>query len=103
MNQATTWTTDELNTIGNAEEMNMAGLRTDGTPRKPTTIWVVRVGDELYARSVNGQSSNWFRGVQTRHQGYIRAGGIAKDVTFVEVDADDNLNDRIDAAYRTKY
>ena len=30
-----------------------------------------------------------------------RAGGVQKDVTFA--DADPNLNDEIDAAYRTKY
>jgi hypothetical protein len=36
-----------------------------------------------------------------RRQGQIRAGGVLKDVSFA--DADRYLNDRIDAAYRTKY
>jgi len=36
-----------------------------------------------------------------RHEGHIRAGGIDKDVTFVGADSD--INDQIDAAYRTKY
>jgi hypothetical protein len=36
-----------------------------------------------------------------RHDGHIKAGGIDKDVTFV--DADPDLNDQIDAGYRTKY
>ena len=65
-------------------------------------IWVVRIGDDLYVRSVNGRTSAWFRGVQTRHEGHIRAGGVDKDVTFVE-ESDSDLNDQIDAAYRTKY
>lgn len=99
----TTWTKDELNKVGTAEELEIASLRQDRTLRKPRTIWVVRVGDNLYVRSVNGRDSDWFRGVQTRHEGHIQAGGIEKDVTFEEVDADDKINDQIDAAYRTKY
>src|SRR5512137_1453995 len=94
----TTWTTDELNKIGNAEELLIASLRSDGTLRKPVIIWVVRLGDDLYVRSVNGRTSAWFRGVQTRHEGHIRAGGVDKDVTFVEEAAPD-INEQIDAAY----
>ena len=98
----TTWTSDELNKAGKAEELKIASLRQDGTLRKPVIIWVVRVGDDLYVRSVNGRISAWFRGVQTRHEGHIRAGGVDKDVTFVE-EPDSNINDQIDAAYSTKY
>jgi len=98
----TTWTSDELNKIGNAEELRITSLRGDGTLRKPTIIWVARVGDDLYVRSVNGRTSDWFRGVQTRHEGHIRAGGVDKDVAFVE-EPDSNINDQIDAAYATKY
>ncbi len=97
----TTWTSDELNKIGTAEELEVAPLRRDGTLRTTVTIWVVRYGDDLYVRSVNGRTAAWFRGTQVRHEGRIWAGSIEKDVTFV--DADPNLNDQIDAAYRTKY
>jgi hypothetical protein len=98
----TTWTSDELTKIGTAEELEIASLRRDGTLRNPVTIWVVRVGDDLYVRSVNGREGAWFRGVQGRHEGRIRAGGVEKDVTFVEEPAP-NLNDQIDAVYRAKY
>lgn len=97
----TTWTRDELNNIGTAEEMKIAPLRRDGTPRDPVTIWVVRLGDDLYVRSAYGRSSAWFRGAQLRHEGRISADGVKKDVIFL--DADPNLNDEIDNAYRTKY
>ena len=97
----TTWKSDELIKIEAAEELQIASLRPDGTLRNPVTIWVVRLGDELYVRSVHGRTSAWFRGTQTRHEGHIQAGGINKDVTFV--DADPGINDQIDAAYRTKY
>ncbi len=98
-----TWTSDELARIETAEELEIASLRDDGTLRKPTTIWVVRVGDDLYVRSVYGTTSGWFRGVQVRHEGHIKAGGVEKDVTFEEIDADHTVHDQIDAAYRTKY
>jgi len=38
--------------------------------------------------------------VQERHEGHVRAGGVEKDVQFVETD---ERNDEIDAAYRSKY
>jgi hypothetical protein len=98
----TSWTNDELNTIGEAEELQIASLRRDDSLRKPRIIWVVRVGNDLYVRSVNGRTSDWFRGVQTRYEGHIYAGGIAKDVTFME-ESDSQINDHIDAAYITKY
>jgi hypothetical protein len=99
----TAWMNDELSTIGAAEELEIASLRSDGTLRKPVTIWVVRVGDDLYVRSVNGRSGFWFRGAQDRHEGRIEAGGIRKDVTFVDVESGSDLEDQIDAAYRAKY
>jgi hypothetical protein len=78
-----------------------ASLGSDGTLGTQRTIWVVRVDDDLYVRSVNGRTSDWFRGTQRRHEGRIRAGGVEKGVTFVEADAD--LAARIDDAYREKY
>ncbi len=98
----TVWTSDELNKIGTAEELKIASLRRDGTLRNPVTIWVVRLGDDLYVRSVNGRTAAWFRGTQVRHEGHIWAGGVDKEVTFVEM-ADPGINEQIDAAYRTKY
>ena len=98
----TTWANDELNSIENAEELQIASLRKDGTLRKPVIIWVVRVGDDLYVRSVKGRTSAWFQGVQTLHKGNIRASGVDKDVTFVE-ETDSDVNDQIDTAYTTKY
>jgi len=95
-----TWTSDELDRIGGAEELEIASLRRDGTLRNPVTIWVVRHGDDLYVRSVNGRTSSWFRGDQARHEAHIDAGGIDKDVLLIETD---DLNDEIDAAYRWKY
>ncbi len=95
-----TWTSDELDNIGAAEELEIGSMRDDGTQRKAVTIWVVRHGDDLYVRSVNGRTSSWFRGAQSRHEAHIDAGGVAKDVLLVETD---DLNDELDADYRAKY
>ena len=95
-----TWTSDELDRIGKAEELRIASVRRDSTLRRPVTIWVVRHGDDLYVRSVNGRTSSWFRGVQVRHEAHVEAGGLDKDVRLVETD---DKNDEIDAAYRAKY
>jgi hypothetical protein len=96
----TAWTSNELSKIAAAEELQISSVRRDGTLRKPVTIWVVRHGDDLYVRSVNGRTASWFRGAQDRHEAHIQAGGVDKDVFLVETD---DMNDEIDAAYRTKY
>ncbi|GHO58069.1 hypothetical protein KSB_65440 [Ktedonobacter robiniae] len=78
-------------------------MKKDGTLRKPVTIWVVRVGDDLYVRSYPGHEGAWFRQIQRRHEGRISAGGVTKDVTFVDVSDDEELNNEIDAAFQSKY
>ena len=96
----TAWTSDELTKIEAADELQIATRRRDGTLRNPVIIWVVRHGDDLFVRSVNGRTASWFRGAQDRHEAHIHAGGIDKDVLLVETE---DMNDEIDAAYRTKY
>jgi class 3 adenylate cyclase len=93
---ACSWRWPTLNAQG------LASVRRDGTLQNPVTIWVVRVGDDVYVRSWKGRTGSWFRASQARHEGHIKAGGIDKDVTFVMA-TDDDINDPIDAAYRTKY
>ena len=95
------WTKGELDKIAAADELEIASLRRDGTLREPVTVWVVRHGDDLYVRSVKGPTGAWFRGTQARHEGHIRAGGVDRDVTFMDSGA--TLTDEIDREYRTKY
>ncbi len=95
-----TWTRDELTKIEAADELDLASVRTDGKLRNPVTMWVVRHGNDLYVRSVNGRESSRFRGAQARHEAHIHAGGVDKDVLLVETD---DVDDELDAAYRAKY
>jgi hypothetical protein len=70
-------------------------------------VWIVRHGDAVYVRSVNGTTAAWYRGVQTRHQGELTAGRLQRGVVFVEVGThageDSGLDDALDAAYRARY
>ena len=94
------WAQIELDGIDAAQELTLASARGDGTLRRPVTMWVVRIGEDVYVRSVNGRGSAWFRGAQSQHEAQIRAGGIEKDVSLVETD---EAGEQIDAAYQTKY
>jgi hypothetical protein len=96
-----TWTADELDRIGGADELRLASQRPDGSLRSPVTIWVVRHDGDLYVRAYRGTDGVWFRGTRQRHEGRIQAGGVDKDVTFA--DADHGLDDQLDAEYRAKY
>src|SRR4029077_77479 len=92
---------DQLEKLGRAEEVQIASVGRDGTLSKPVTVWAVHIGADLYLRSVRGRSSHWFRGAQERHEGRIRAGGVQQDIKFV--DADHDIDNEVDAAYRSKY
>ena len=99
----TSWTRNDLERIGAADELQLATFKQDGTLRKPVVIWVVRVGDDLYVRSYRGHEAAWFQHTQRRPKGRIVADGVTKDVTFVDASGDEALNNKIDAAYRSKY
>jgi hypothetical protein len=94
------WTSEELEKVGSADELEVAPLRSDGTPRPYLPIWVVRVGDDLYVRSYRGRAGAWYRSAVGQHEGRIRAGGVERAVTF---EPDGAGSGAVDDAYRTKY
>jgi hypothetical protein len=91
----TAWTTDELDRIGAADELDVSARRT------PVPIWVVRAGNDLYVRSWKGTRGGWYRAARARGEGHVSADGVEKDVAFVA--ADSTVDDAVDAAYREKY
>ena len=97
------WTGDELDRIGAADELEMAPKRRDGALRKAVPIWVVRDGDDLFVRAAYGPGTGWHRVARRSRAGRIRAGGVERDVTMEDVEADGALADRLDDAYRAKY
>ncbi len=95
------WTSEELKKIEKTDELEIAALQKNGKLRKPTTIWVVQVGEDLYIRAVNGRKGAWYLSTQERHEGHIKCDGVKKDVRFE--DAGPEINDKVDEAYRQKY
>lgn len=95
------WSHDEVKQIGDAEELQLASTRVEGGVSTYTTMWVVRVGDDLYVRSAGGPNRPWYRRAMSSGSGRIRAGSIERDVTFGEVDSDSQS--KIDSAYHAKY
>jgi hypothetical protein len=96
-----TWTPEELDRVGQAEELQLATRRRQGGLSRYVTMWVVRVGDDLYVRSAGGPNRPWYRRARAVGAGRIRAGGVERDVTFGSADA--AVQDDIDVAYHTKY
>jgi hypothetical protein len=94
------WTQAELDEIGGAREVRVAGERAGGSLRNLVVVWQVRVDDDLYLRSVRGPEGGWYRGVLDKGRGRLEAAGVSKDVVF---ERSTDHEDEIDAAYRAKY
>jgi hypothetical protein len=101
----TSWTSDELDRIGSADELRITSVRADGALRPYVPIWVVRVGDDLYVRSYRGADGGWFRHLRERDRGRIKAGGVEREVAVAAAadDVDNDVDDAVDEAYRGKY
>lgn len=95
------WTDDELTKIGETDELYIASQKQDGSLRDAVIIWVVRVGNDVFVRSVKGTNGKWYQHALVQHKGHIEAGGVSKDVTFSEIKSEHQ--DEIDKAYQTKY
>ena len=95
------WTSEDLARIGDATELELASRRDDGTLRSFVTMWVVRVGDELFVRSAGGPDRPWYQHAIASGTGRVRAGGVERDVTFGAADRD--VHAAIDEAYHAKY
>ncbi|MGO8726417.1 MAG: DUF2255 family protein [Streptosporangiaceae bacterium] len=100
-----TWSQEDLGLLGGAGEVEVSSVRRDGSLSRARTVWIVRVGDELYLRSVNGPDAAWYRSTRSRHQGRIEARGVARDVTWIDVDATGQpaVEPAVDAEYARKY
>ena len=101
----TSWSQDDLDRLGGAGEVEVSSVRRDGSLSRTRTVWIVRVGDQLYLRSVNGPDAAWYRLTRTLHQGRIQARGVARDVTWIDVNATEqpDVDPAVDAEYARKY
>jgi hypothetical protein len=101
----TEWSQGDLDLLGGAAEVEVSSVRHDGSLSPARTVWIVRVGDQLYLRSVNGPDGAWYRLTRASRQGRIEARGVVRDVTWVDVDAagQPDVDPAVDAEYARKY
>jgi hypothetical protein len=96
------WTAAQLDEIDTDHELTIASRRPDGTLRAPVTIWMVRVGDDVFVRAAHGAATRWNRDARAAGSGHVTVGfGIDHDATFEP--ADPSSNEAITAAYEAKY
>ena len=95
------WTTTDLDTVGAADEIDIAPRRPDGGLGRFVTIWDVRVGDDVFIRSFHGPTGHWYRARRATGRGVVRVGGVERDVTLEP--APDVDSQAVDAGYRAKY
>jgi len=98
---STQWSNEQLDALGRAGEIDIAPRREDGALCRSTTIWLVRVGDELFIRSYRGPDGGWYRDATGTGRGRVGVGAIAYDVVFEP--ASDVDQAAVDNAYRAKY
>lgn len=98
-----TWKKEDLDNIIEEDDLHIAPFREDGeTYGTPTWIWCVSVDGNLYVRAYNGQQSRWYRAAMQQGAGRIHAIDEKWEVSFEPVEGDE-INDKIDDAYRKKY
>lgn len=81
------WTPDELDLLARATELEIAVRRGDGTLRRWTPIWVVRVGERVYVRSWYRRSTGWFGHAVSGGAVRVRVPGLESDVVVTDLGA----------------
>jgi hypothetical protein len=75
--------------------------RRGGSFRSYVTIWIVRVGSDVYVRSWRGREGSWFRQALRTRRGRICAVGAEHAVALGETGPGNRA--AIDSAFRAKY
>ena len=99
------WSQNELDLVDRARELQLAIPRPDGSIRPFVTVWMVRVGTDLYVRSGSGYGSvsKWFPRARDARTGIVRVEDHEWSATFSPVDPNAAVHAEIDGAYLRKY
>ncbi len=101
---STAWTPEQLCAVANARELEIAGVRADGRPRRWLPIWVVCVDEHVYVRTWYRRTTGWFGQVTRAGRARIRVPGLEIDVVVADLgESDPGLRAAVDQAYRAKY
>lgn len=92
--------TDFYNYITNNTLIEIKG----GLERKTfLSIWMVKVGTRVFARSWNKSKKSWFTELQKTGDGQIKYGEKIINITGEKLNFNDKMNQLIDIAYLKKY
>jgi hypothetical protein len=99
------WSAGELDLVDRAPELQIASRRPDGSIRPFVTVWMVRVGADVYVRSGAGYGgvSTWLPRARAARGGIIRVEHQEWPAVFSHVDPIDPVHAEIDGAYVHKY
>ena len=100
MTDSTTQLADLLSTT---DQIEITTARGDGSPRTWVPIWFVALDDQVFVRSYRGTDGAWYRHATASGDATIRTGAGTYQVSVEPIGEADQLTERIDQAYRTKY
>jgi hypothetical protein len=92
---------DALQHLADVEEISIGFRRPDGSTGS-TPVWVVRVADDVFVRSVRGHRGGWYRRLRADPDGWVEDGGHTHPVRAEPV-TDDRLDAEVTGAYAAKY
>lgn len=95
------WSGAELAALGGAVELEIAVPRPDGSLRRWTPIWVVRVDEQVYVRTWQRRETGWYGHAVASGRARVRVPGLTVDVVVADVGRTARAD--VDAAYRAKY
>jgi len=93
-------TADQLQEIGEAREVVIETRRGDRVIG--TVIWVVVGGDNVYVRSVRGESGRWYQRTLVDPEVALRVGNARHEFTVVPANDPDSIESASEAL-RRKY
>jgi hypothetical protein len=95
------FTSDDLERLARAEEIDIETQAPDG-PARQTTIWIVVDGDEAFVRSVRGRKGRWYREATANPAVAIHVDGRRLAATAIPATDPDSI-ERTSNALREKY
>jgi|SRR6266545_6507198 len=90
-----------LRHIADAREVSI-GFRRPDSSTGSTPVWVVRVGDDIFVRSMHGPGGGWYRRLRADPDGEVRDGGHVHPVHAEPID-DTGTVEEVTRAYASKY
>jgi hypothetical protein len=95
------WRADELCTIDGCGEVDIATRRSDGTSRAVRIVWIVRHGNAVYVRLVNGTTTAGCSGLDDALDAAIRGkyGRLSSAVVRITADVARATTLRIEPAW----